>query len=324
MSGRSNEPERAALPQPAEGWYPDPWGTENERWFDGGAWTPSVRHPGGLNTPPEPPGATDAPVAVGVPPAPAAPSAPQPPAAVAGAPATAPPGWHPDPWAAASLRYWDGNQWTGHVAGLPGGPSPSLRLDEERTAARWARTGLVWAGPALGVAMIAAAFQWRWMADHWDEIRRTSGAVDSSGNSGAAVLLQLAGVVVLAVSVLFLIWFYRAAVSAAASGLPARRSPMLATLSFVIPVVNVWWPYQSACDLLPADHPGRAAIRRWWSLWVAFWIGFFAVLGAAFQSVILLVIITSVTVLLALFAAVAGRAVVTQVVDAHGALMSPV
>ncbi len=25
------------------------------------------------------------------------------------------PGWHPDPWGAAQLRYWDGNQWTGHT-----------------------------------------------------------------------------------------------------------------------------------------------------------------------------------------------------------------
>ncbi len=25
------------------------------------------------------------------------------------------PGWHPDPWGAAHLRYWDGNQWTGHT-----------------------------------------------------------------------------------------------------------------------------------------------------------------------------------------------------------------
>lgn len=25
------------------------------------------------------------------------------------------PGWHPDPWGAAPLRYWDGTQWTGHT-----------------------------------------------------------------------------------------------------------------------------------------------------------------------------------------------------------------
>jgi Protein of unknown function (DUF2510) len=30
--------------------------------------------------------------------------------------ATAPAGWHPDPWGQKRLRYWDGTQWTGHTA----------------------------------------------------------------------------------------------------------------------------------------------------------------------------------------------------------------
>jgi hypothetical protein len=157
------------------------------------------------------------------------------------------------------------------------------------------------------------------MADHWDELTRPGGTVDSSGNSGAAVLGQLAGVALLASAVLFMIWFYRAAVLAIASGIPARRSPVLATLSFIIPVLNIWWPYQSACDLLPPDHPGRASVRRWWFLWLAFWIGFWAVLAAAFQSVVVLAVTTGVTVVVALLAAIAGRNVVTEVLAAHDA-----
>ncbi len=29
---------------------------------------------------------------------------------------TSPPGWYPDPWAAAEQRWWDGTTWTGHIA----------------------------------------------------------------------------------------------------------------------------------------------------------------------------------------------------------------
>lgn len=33
-----------------------------------------------------------------------------------GTPATAPPGWHPDPSAKFEYRYWDGSAWTEHVS----------------------------------------------------------------------------------------------------------------------------------------------------------------------------------------------------------------
>jgi hypothetical protein len=35
---------------------------------------------------------------------------------VAAQAALPPPGWHPDPWGAARLRWWDGRAWSGHVA----------------------------------------------------------------------------------------------------------------------------------------------------------------------------------------------------------------
>ena len=315
------------------GWYADPWGTDDERYFDGSSWTRSVRRPGGLDTPPvdypltPPGGGTTIPAATVDAPQPAtSPSQTQAfPAGAQTAPPGAPPGWHPDPWAAAALRYWDGSQWTGHVAGMPGGPAPTLRLAEEHTAARWARLGMAWGGPALGVSTIAAAFQWNWIADHWDEITAPGSSVNSTnGNSGAAVVGQLAGLALLIAGVLFLIWFHRSAVLAASSGLRAHRSPGWATASFIIPILNLWWPYQSTCDLLPENHPARAAVRRWWALWIGCTIGGIAVVIAAFVDPVVLAVTAAVTVVLALLAAVAARAVVTEITDAHDALLAGV
>jgi Domain of unknown function (DUF4328)/Protein of unknown function (DUF2510) len=296
----------------APGFYPDPWGTPDERYFDGVAWERTTRRADGLETPPD--AGTPVPAAAVTPP----------PAATPVTAADAPPGWHPDPWAAAALRYWDGRQWTGHVAGMPGGPAPTLRLAEERTASRWAKAGLAWAGPALGVGAISGAFQWRWISEHWDALTTPGSSVDQRGNSGAAIVGQLAMVAVLVGAVLFLLWFYRSASLAISTGLPARRNPGLATASFLIPVLNLWWPYQSTLDLLPEHHPSRQLVRRWWSLWVGCMAGGVAIVVTAFANAIALGIATSVTVMLALLAAATARIVVNEITDAHDQLLAGV
>ena len=315
----------------APGFYPDPWGTPDERYFDGVAWARTTRGADGFAALPDPtsPAPTTAP--------PSAPSN----AAVAATPMAAspistapaiptsapPPGWHPDPWAAAALRYWDGRQWTGHVSGMPGQLSgmpvavaPRARLAEEHTAARWAKAGLSWAGPALGIGAISGAFQWSWIADHWDALTAPGGSTDASGNSGASILGQLAIVAVVVGAVLFLLWFYRSASVASSSGMRGRRTPGLAVASFFIPVVNLWWPYQSTLDLLPERHPARQVVRRWWLLWIGCMVGGVAIIATAFASVVALGIATGATVVLAVLAAITARVVVSEVTDAHAQL----
>lgn len=47
-----------------------------------------------------------------------------------------PAGWHPDPSQAGRQRYWDGTEWTGHVApgaGAPTGPAPGPASPDSRT-----------------------------------------------------------------------------------------------------------------------------------------------------------------------------------------------
>ena len=46
---------------------------------------------------------------------------------------TTAPGWHQDPSTPAQLRYWDGTQWTEHVALLPSAaqPAPPIAVDPQ-------------------------------------------------------------------------------------------------------------------------------------------------------------------------------------------------
>jgi hypothetical protein len=97
----------------------------------------------------------------------------------------------------------------------------------------------------------------------------------------------------------------------------ARRTPGLATASFFIPVLNLWWPYQSTLDLLPEHHPARQVVRRWWLLWVGCMAGGVAIIATAFANAIALGIATGATVVLALLAAVTARVVVSEIMDAH-------
>jgi Domain of unknown function (DUF4328)/Protein of unknown function (DUF2510) len=318
----------------APGWYPDPWGTGDERYFDGVAWARSTRRPGDLSAPVPGAGGASSPVgdpATSVPtagwPVPQTPTpSTEPPRLAPETPATGPTvpeGWYQDPWRAAAYRYWDGEQWTGHVSGPSGAQVEAPRLEEERAAGRWAKLALAWGGPALAVTTVTGAFQWHWLAEHWDEITRPGSDIQANGNTGAALAGQVASLVLLVVGVLFLLWFHRAAANAVSAGMHARRSPVLATISFIIPILNLWWPYQSTCDMLPADHPGRVAVRRWWALWVGCTIAGLATAGAAFTlNDIALAVTTAVGVVLAVLAAFAARAVVEEISDAHGQLMT--
>src|ERR1700730_2013202 len=58
------------------------------------------------------------------------------------------PGWHPDPWNSSSLRYWDGEQWSGKTA--PIGSAPEEAVVEHKR--RWGR-----GTPAMAAAVPTAA-----------------------------------------------------------------------------------------------------------------------------------------------------------------------
>jgi hypothetical protein len=69
--------------------------------------------------------------------------------------------------------------------------------------------------------------------------------------------------------ILVLIWQYQAASTARLLGLPAVRSPGLGVGSWFIPIVNLWFPYQSLRDCLPPGDPARITVSRLWAFFIA-------------------------------------------------------
>ncbi len=268
----------------APGWYLDPWGTDHERYFDGSAWARDTRPLGGATGGATDGGAAPAAGAADWPaPVPGA-AAPDASASAAGAPAPATPvapvpapaapvpaGWHPDPWGAGAVRWWDGSQWTGHVSGPPASAAKPVDAPAERALARWVRPTLILAAVTSAASQLASVDQIQWIADHWDALmkgKQTTSQLPAGPGGFIGAIAQTSTIFGIAAVVLFLLWFHRAASNGWAAGLPARRSPMLATVSFVIPILNLWWPLQSTLDMVPADAPNRNLIRWWWVCWL--------------------------------------------------------
>ena len=214
---------------------------------------------------------------------------------------SAPPGWYSDPGGNPQWRWWDGVQWTGHVAPAvrgPARPDPAALVAGERQIARWARMAL----PAQALIQpTAMLLMWRF----FDSFFGFAAAMEASPGEvpgypfgfGRVVQIQLGmqlvNLVSLACLVVLAVWFFRAAQAAANLGLPARRSPGLATASWFIPGVNLWWPCESTRDLLPPGHDTRRRITWLWVVGMAaglltmlglFAVMFDAILGMAASS----------------------------------------
>lgn len=197
-------------------------------------------------------------------------------------------------------------------------------LDDEQRSGRWTRLALAWAGPLYALQIVLSVVVTQAVIDNLRAIDWSADDPDvdllASVNSGALTLNQLAGVAVLVAQILFLVWFYRSVSLARAAGLPARRSPALAVVAWIIPILNWWWPYQSTVDALPPGHPARTGVLRWWLLWIAASNATFVAVLVGLASEPASWVVAAAGTGCALAAAFAARDVVEDVVAAHAQL----
>lgn len=232
-----------------------------------------------------------------------------------------PAGWYPDPANPSGLRWWDGAAWT-ERASQPSVATAVVDIDEEANRARRARIGLLVAVPAQVAAMAVVRIQFGNFVDQIRELDTTGGRIQADFTQrGWAAASQISGGVGMIVGVLFLLWFSRSAHNALGLGLPARREPAAGVAGFIVPVINLWWPYRSMTDLLPPGDHRRRLVLRWFLLWmVGASVGAIVTWVAVFVDGWLGWALLAVPVVLTTLAALAARQLISEIVDCHAGL----
>ena len=101
---------------------------------------------------------------------------------------------------------------------------------------------------------------------------------------------KTADITIIGLSILFLVWFYRARINAEWHGYPQRRARGWAFWGWVIPIVNIWFPFQIMGDIwragLPAEQRGETAWlpALWWTCWLLSGLGIFGARGISANS----------------------------------------
>lgn len=172
-----------------------------------------------------------------------------------------PAGWYPAPHAENELRYWDGIQWS--AAPQPPAFRPLRRLS-------WAIGALVCVTALISIAAV--------VIDIWGLIA-INGLLDGRTQIEELEAYDLANLVVavssipvmVAAGVCWWVWQYRAAVrvrATVAGGV--RREPAWHVVSWIIPLVLLWFPFQNQKDLARASGAAisTSLLGIWWALWI--------------------------------------------------------
>ncbi|HEX3621077.1 MAG TPA: DUF4328 domain-containing protein [Acidimicrobiales bacterium] len=231
-----------------------------------------------------------------------------------------PAGWYPDPAGTSGLRWWDGGGWTERISPAAQVIAPPDIADEARRASR-ARVALLVAVPAQLGGLAIFRLRLRHFFDQINLDVRAGSPTPRLSAGGWAISSQLSAAVGVLAGVLFLLWFARSAANAESLGLPARREPAAGVAGFVIPIINLWWPYQSTSDLFPPGDGHQPVVLRWFLLWM---VGGLA--GGALCLISSFIdgwagwLLLSAPAVLTTLAAMAARQVVAEAVAVHTAL----
>ncbi|WP_300681893.1 DUF4328 domain-containing protein [Nocardioides sp.] len=193
---------------------------------------------------------------------------------------TAPANWYPDPTVPGGLRYWDGRQWTDHVAQPEGGAPaaygawPAMQpggpaLAPVREYRRVRVPGLL----ALAGMGLVALMQVLGAAVAPSSLRRLGTEILVGGDPYATFtlldvvnfvrLLVMAGTVA---ACCVWLWGVRRNAEALRPGAVHARSRNWTWAGWLVPVVSLWFPYQCVRDVLRATgRPGWGGVGWWWT-----------------------------------------------------------
>lgn len=233
-------------------------------------------------------------------------------------------GWYPDPWRQAPLRWWDGTQWHAattapHGVSFPTPPDAAAKLRQQRSWGAWHRRLVV----VTPVVLFLFALVYGLFGRSLTTLAENLDQPFPESPPPAIIWVQLSSVVLSPLTIGALVvrlgWFSHAVGTARALGRHTRRDVALATVGWLIPVVNLWWPCQDVRDLTPEGDPARKHLGWWWACYLsqgfAFVPPFFGgVFGAPVALIVALAVLATIP---AAMAALLERSIVQRVLDSH-------
>jgi hypothetical protein len=175
-----------------------------------------------------------------------------------------PAGWYPDPEAGgARWRWWDGAQWAAPETTYRWPwEDPSAEFERAVKYARWFRWAMVASAFALATVLGGIAIVFRDGVHLFSTDTQGATAPSSQWQQLQLVSYPLNGLG-LAFTAMFVLWCTQVGKVAELGRWPTRRNRVLGAFSILIPVVNLWWPYQAIRDAYP---PGatHTKLLRWW------------------------------------------------------------